>query len=67
MTTDEKLDELYKNLLAAQLNKNWGLCAKIQIEINRIQPFDFRATSEEREGKVEPNLPSLRDYEGAVR
>lgn len=76
------IDKLYHDLLNAQLDKNWGKVAKIQLEINRLElkeltedsvvrfPELLRALREselaEGESKVEEDLPHLRDHEGTV-
>lgn len=69
---DEKLDLLYKELLQAQLDKNWGKVAKIQIKINEIDPFPKgldgdsisggEDTPSEGEGAVAENPPCVRDH-----
>lgn len=53
------IDELYKKLFDAQLEKNWGKVARIQIEINKIERT-------EGESPVEPDPADLRSDEGTV-
>lgn len=65
------LDRLYHDLLNAQLDKNWGKVAKIQLKINELERAELRDlredSGEERESPVEPDSPDVRDHEGAVR
>lgn len=65
------LDSLYKELLIAQLDKNWGKVAKIQKDINRAEADEIRLSRnscrEEGEGEVAEDTQDLRDHEGTVR
>ena len=48
------IDELYKELLIAQLDKNWGKVAHIQLKISRA----------ERESPLEPDQTDVRTIQG---
>lgn len=56
------IDDLYKDLLIAQLDKNWGKVARIQRDLYRHP--DYRR--EEGESSLEPNPANLRNNEGTV-
>lgn len=58
------IDELYKKLFDAQLDKNWGKVAKIQLEINKAEKAESRGKA--GEGSVESDLSDVRNHEGTV-
>lgn len=61
------LDDLYKELFDAQLDKNWGLVAKIQREISGIErslgSFE-EAERAERESPLVEDPENVRNNEG---
>jgi len=70
-----KIDELYKDLLIAQLDKDWGRVAKIQKEINSEESREVRlsrqscseGSGEEGEGQMAEDTEDVWYRQGTVR
>lgn len=64
--SQKSIDELYKDLFNAQIEKNWGKVAIIQRAITRAESNEEFARAA-REGEMEQNPPDVRDNERAIR